>query len=128
MSIFRTAHAETLQTHLPPTSEIYFVALASLTESVACVLGFINYIDETYSQYASGKFKVKKSWHITTKLATALINDIGMPRRGAMNSFKAGDGQQINQTILYAVVRSLDKMTLIQSQIMRCSGSLYGIG
>ena len=116
LSVFRTAHAETLQTHLSPTSEVYFVALASLTESVAWVLGFINYIDETYSQYANGKFGVKKSWHITTKLATALINDIGTPRRGAMNSFKAGDGQHINQTIFYAVVRSLDKMALIQSQ------------
>ena len=33
-----------------------------------------------------------------------------------MNAFEAGDAQQINQVIFYAVLRSLDKMTEVVSQ------------
>ena len=113
---FRQSHTETLQTHLAPGSPMYILAAASMTESIAWASGFINYIDETYSQYNGGRFGVDKSWHVTTKLATALINDIGEPRRGAMNSFQAGNATQINTTIFYAVLRSLDKMALILSQ------------
>ena len=116
LNIFRTSHLEFLQSHLSPTSPLYQIAISSLTESVTWVLGFINYIDETYIQYASGKFGVKKSWHITTKLATALIRDVALPRRGALNSFEAGKAQQINRSIFYAVLRSLDRMTLILGQ------------
>ena len=113
---FKSSHSEMIQAHLLPSSPLYHLALASVIESTSWVLGFINYIDETYTQYASGKFGSKKSWHITTKLATALIREIGTPRRGAMNSFEAGDAQQINQVIFYAVLRSLDKMTLVVGQ------------
>ena len=116
LNIFRTSHLEFLQSHLNSTSPMYQLALTSLTESVSWVLGFINYIDETYIQYASGKFGTKKSWHITTKLATALITEVALPRRGALNSFEAGEGQQINGAIFYAVLRSLDKMIEIVGQ------------
>ena len=77
------------------------------------VLGSMDYIDEMYTQYSSGKFGMKKSWHITTKLATSLIKEIGIPIRGAMNAFEAGDAQQINQAVFNAVLRSLDKMTVV---------------
>ena len=105
-----------IQARLSPASLLYQLALASVTESTSWVLGFINHIDETYIQYSSGKFGPKKSWHITTKLATSLIKEIGIPRRGAMNAFEAGDAQQINQVIFYAVLRSLDRMTVIVGQ------------
>ena len=113
---FRASHSEMIQAHLSPSSPLYQLALASVIESTSWVLGFINYIDETYTQYASGKFGIKKSWHITTKLATSLIKEIGIPRRGAMNAFQAGDAQEINQIIFYAVLRSLDKMTEVVKQ------------
>ena len=113
---FRQAHAENIQIHLSSTSPLYMLAQTSLSESVAWVTGFINYIDETYNQYNGGKFGTKKSWHVTTKLAMALIKDVGQPRMGAMNSFKAGDAQQVNGVIFYAVLRSLDRMSLILSK------------
>ena len=113
---FRASHSEMIQAHLSPSSQLYQLALASVTESTSWVLGFINYIDETYIQYSSGKFGSKKSWHITTKLATSLIREIGIPRRGAMNAFEAGDAHQINQVIFYAVLRSLDKMAVVVGQ------------
>ena len=49
-------------------------------------------------------------------MATALIRDVALPRRGALNSFEAGKAQQINRSIFYAVLRSLDRMTLILGQ------------
>ena len=93
MNNFRASHSDMIQTHLEPSSRLYHLALASVTELTSWVLGFINYIDETYTQYSSGKFGVKKSWHITAKLSTALIKEIGIPKRGVMNSFKAGAAQ-----------------------------------
>ena len=58
---FRTSHTESLQNHLIPSSPLYSLALTSLTESVGRVMGRINYIDETYAQYSSGKFGNKKA-------------------------------------------------------------------
>ena len=116
---FRTSHTETLQNHLNASSPIYSLALTSVTESVSWILGLINYIDETYAQYSSGKFGNKKAWHVSTKLATALIQDVGAPRRGVMNSFQAGAAQTINQIIFYSTLRSLDKMTLILAKNYR---------
>ena len=82
-------------------------------------MGLINYIDETYAQYSNGKFGYKKSWHVTIKLATALIQYIGTPRRGVMNSFQAGEAQSINHIIFYATLRSLDRMALILTKHCR---------
>ena len=104
---------------LEPFFPLYSLALTSLTESVSWVMGLINYIDETYAQYSSGKFGNKKAWHVSTKLATALIQDVGTPRRGVMNSFKAGAAQSINQIIFYATLRSLDRMALILTKNYR---------
>ena len=70
---------------------MYTLSLSSLTELVAWVTSFVNYIDKTYKQYVSGKFVTKKSWHVTTELARALIQDIEFSRRGAMDAFEAGD-------------------------------------
>ncbi len=56
---------------------------------------------------------------MSTKLATALIQDVGAPRRGVMNSFQAGAAQTINQIIFYSTLRSLDKMTLILAKNYR---------
>ena len=115
LSIFRNAHTELIHAHLNPSAPLFHLAMSSLNESISWIYGFINYIDETFIQYSTGKFGVKKAWHITTKLALAIINDIGMPRRGAVNSFTAGDARQINKTIFYACLRSLDKMAAIVS-------------
>ena len=108
-----------MQNHLNASSPIYSLALTSLTESVSYIMGLINYIDKTYAQYSSGKFGNKKAWHVSTKLATALIHDVGAPRRGVMNSFQAGAAQSINQIIFYSTLRSLDKMTLILAKDYR---------
>ena len=73
---FRQAHTESVQTYLFPSSPLYILALTSLTESVAWVTGFTNYIDEIFTQYNGGKFGIKKSRHVITKLAMALVRDV----------------------------------------------------
>ena len=82
-------------------------------------MGLINYIDETCAQYSSGNFGNKKAWHIVTKLAIALIQDVGSQPRGVMTSFQAGAAQSINQVFCYSALRSLDRMALILTKIYR---------
>ena len=62
-----------------------------------------------------GKFGVVKSWHVTTKLAIALIQEVGKPREGALNSFEAGDAQSTAKVVFYSVLKSLDVMSDIQA-------------
>ena len=80
-------------------------------------MGLIDYIDETYAQYSSEKFVNNKSWYVYIKSATALIQDVGIPRHGVMNSFQVDVAQSINQIIFYATLRSLERMALILIKI-----------
>lgn len=110
---FRQTHWENIQIHLPSYSPLYILSQTSLSESIAWVTGFINYIDETYSQYKGGKFGTKKSCHVTTKLTMALIKDMGQPIMGALNTFKTGDAQQVKRVIFNAILPSLDRTSMI---------------
>ena len=47
---------------------------------------------------------------MTTKLAMALIVEIGKPREGALNSFVAGEASSMARVIFYSVLKSLDAM------------------
>ena len=94
-------------------SPLYQLATSSLTESIAWVTGLINYIDVTYDEYSAGKFGSSKAWHVTTKLAMALITEVGKPREGALHSFEAGDGVSMAKVIFYSVLKSLDAMSEI---------------
>ena len=78
---------------------MYILALTSITEPVAWVTGFINYIDETYNQYNRGKFGIKKSWHITIKLDMVLIRDVVQPQMGATNYLQAGNAEHISRVV-----------------------------
>ena len=85
------------------------MALTSSAELVAWLTGFANYIDEIFTQYNGGNFRIKKSWHVTTKLVMALIQDVGQPLMKAMNSFQADNTEKISRVIFYAVLCSLTK-------------------
>lgn len=76
----------------------------------------MNYIDEKFAQYSSGRFGVEKSWHITTKLPTESINNIVEPWRGANYSFQAGNAEQSGANIFYATLRSLNRKAIILTQ------------
>ena len=81
-----------------------------MTESISWTNGLINYIDLTYEEYSSGKFGTAESWHVTTKLASALIKEVNKPREGSLNSFEAGNALSMSKVIFYSVLKSLDVM------------------
>ena len=118
---FRRSHMATIRDKMSTRSPLYILATTSLTESIAWANGLINYIDVTYEEYAYGKFDTAKAWHVTTKLATALITEISKSREGALQSFEAGDSDAIAKVIFYAVLQSLDAMAVISAQDYRDS-------
>ena len=81
-----TSPQKSIQYHLSPSSPLCILALRFLMESVAWLTGFINYIDENFTQFNGGKFGINKLWHVTTKTATNFIRDVNQPRMGVMIS------------------------------------------
>ena len=112
---FRRAHLATIKERIPLRSPLYNLATSSLTESISWTTGLINYIDHTYEEYSAGKFGTTKAWHVTTKLAMALITEVGKPREGSLNSFEAGDGISMSKVIFFSVLQSLDVMSEISA-------------
>ena len=110
---FRRSHLSTIRETLSVRSPVYQLATSSLTESISWTNGLINYIDLTYEEYAAGKFGTAKSWHVTTKLASALIKEVNKPREGSLNLFEAGNAQSMSKVIFYSVLQSLDIMNEI---------------
>ena len=115
MEKFRRSHLATIRERIPIKSPLYNLATSSLTESIAWTTGLINYIDHTYEEYSAGKFGSTKAWHVTTKLAMALITEVGKPREGALNSFEAGDGVSMSKVIFFSVLRAIDVMSEISA-------------
>ena len=111
MERFRRSHLATIRESVSVRNPLYQLATSTLTESISWANGLINYIDLTYEEYSSGKFGTAKSWHVTTKLATALIKEVNKPREGALNSFEAGNAMSMSKVIFYSVLQSLDVMT-----------------
>ena len=110
---FRRSHLSTIRESVSVRNPLYQLATSTLTESISWANGLINYIDLTYEEYSAGKFGSAKSWHVTTKLATALIKEVNKPREGALNSFEAGNAISMSKVIFYSVLQSLDVMTEI---------------
>ena len=108
---FRRSHLTTIRESVSVRNPLYQLATSTLTESISWANGLINYIDLTYEEYSSGKFGTAKSWHVTTKLATALIKEVNKPREGVLNSFEAGNAMSMSKVIFYSVLQSLDVMT-----------------
>jgi hypothetical protein len=49
-------------------SKVHTIAHAALTESVAWIRGFIQFIDEYYHKLSKAKFGHTKAWHVTTRM------------------------------------------------------------
>ena len=69
---------------------MYHVAVASLGFTIAWPATFFSYIDKTHKAYSVGKFGTEKAWHVTTKLATALLLEMTKPREGTFDSLESG--------------------------------------
>ena len=113
--LFKNGLLETLDSELGPLSQFYNLYVLALTESVAWVDGLIKFIDDTYNEYSRSKYSPKKVWHITTRLAKALIEKVASPRNSIHNSFSIRAPSGVAKSITYASLRSLDLMTEILS-------------
>ena len=94
------------------SSQMYHVAVAALGMTVAWASRFFLYIDKTYQTYSVGKFGPAKSWHITTKLATALLLEMSKPREGMFDTLESGaDNNFFNaRVVFYNTLKPLDVM------------------
>jgi len=115
LHLFKQGHQFLLDTELTPMSPFHTLCNLALTESVAWVEGLMKFLDDTYNEYSRSRFGQKKSWHITTRLAKALIDKVASPRNSIQNSFKIRELHYVSKTIAYAVLRSLDVMISISS-------------
>ena len=106
---FRISHSNFIQDSFLLTETMKNLATQSLSVSIAWCISFIDYLGETYEEYASGKFGPRKAWHVTTKLGLSLIREIAKPRSGTINSFTAGDQRKVSSHIFWATLKSLDK-------------------
>jgi hypothetical protein len=80
-------------------SKIHTVAHAALTETMAWITGFIQFIDEYYRELIKAKFGPTKAWHVTTCLAKRILDEVGTPRYGVQGAFKVGNSTLICQKI-----------------------------
>lgn len=117
MERFRKYQLATIKAKLSPESKLYSLAIASVSDTIAWTYEFINYLDVTYAEYAEGKFGAKKAWHVTTKLANALILEVSKPRESTFNELETS---AINvsfnaRVVFYNTLKSLDVMAEISS-------------
>ena len=54
------------------------------------------------------KFSKKKAVHVTSRLVTRIFVEIFVPRVGVIKSFKTGNMRQINGSILWSTIQSID--------------------
>ena len=96
---------------------MFSIATDSVSDTLAWTYKLINYIDVTFAEYSESKFVAKKSWHITTKLATALIMEVSKPRESTFDQLQSdSDSSTFNyQVIFYNTLKSLDVMSKISS-------------
>lgn len=74
----------------------------------------MKFIDDTYNTYHLALFGSDKAWHVTTRLASKLIQIIAQPSIGMEISFKSHHKNQIGNIIFYTALRSLDQMMSIR--------------
>jgi hypothetical protein len=115
LSSFTTGHEKSIIEAFDSSSRAYALARLSLTESVSWVEGFVSFIDDYYKELTKGKFGSRKGWHVTTRLAKRLIEEVASPRIGVIKMLRTGQQEQISQTIFWSTLRSLDVMAGIKA-------------
>ena len=88
-----------------------------MSDTIAWTYELINYINVTYLEYSDGKFGDKKAWHVTTKLASALILEVSKPRENTFNELETdNENKSFNaRVVFYNTLQALDIMLEISS-------------
>ena len=93
---FRVSHASFINDSFLLTYLMKALDAQSLNVTISGCISFIDFLSETYEEYATGKFGPKKAWHVTTNLGISLIREVAQPGLGNINSFKAGEQRKVN--------------------------------
>lgn len=90
------------------------LCVRALNDCISWTEHLMKFIDGTYNTYYLAHFGADKAWHVTTRLATYLIQIVAKPRIGMEISFKSQEKDQIGNIIFYTALRSLDEMMAIR--------------
>jgi len=119
--LFETGHHETISAELEPLSIYHSFVSKTLIDSISWANKLIKFIDDTYREYSRARYGTKKAWHVTTKLAVALMEYISSPRTVIHNSFRVGNHLAVSKTVTYAYLKTLDLMIEIEKLDFRNS-------
>ena len=76
-------------------SKFNLICLRALADCISWTEDLMKFIDGTYNTYHLAHFGAEKAWHVTTRLATKLIQIVAQPRIGMEISFKSENKAQI---------------------------------
>jgi hypothetical protein len=111
LSNFEDIHGTYLEEYFAyETGQGYSISRLALTESMGWIDGFITFIDTYYRELTKAKFGAAKAWHVTTRLAKRVLDDVGTIRQSAQGGFEAGNAVKICQNIVWAVLKAHDVM------------------
>jgi hypothetical protein len=108
--VFEQAHSEEIEALQEYSMKAHTVAKLALTALVAWIHGFISFIDTYYCKLNKAKFGSAKAWHVTTRLAKRMLDDIASARQSVHSSFIAGDPTQVCQKVVWGVLKAHDVM------------------
>ena len=126
LSQFEEGFARDLDAAVAPNSLFHTVASKALTNSVHWVRGLSKFLDDTYNEYQRAHYSGKTAWHITTRLALALIEYVGISRNTIHNTFRIDQPEEIAKSMFYAAAQALDRMAEVSSQNFKNSPVVMG--
>jgi len=115
VQLFEVGHNETINGTLDSLSPFHTLCNKTLTDSCGWVHRLVKFIDDTYREYNRAHYNSRKAWHVTTKLALSLMEQVATPRNVVHNSFQVHNSMAISKSIAYANFRSLDLMLEISN-------------
>ena len=121
LCLVKRDYEEHLKTLLDRDSILYQLAFQSLLFTTSWIEECLRYIDEVYEEYTESKFDTQCAWHVTTRLAMALLEHIAQLRTGVKHAFNNRDRIHMKESTFYATVRSLDKMREIYKAVFKNS-------
>jgi hypothetical protein len=111
---FQESHVGFIDQAVQIGSKVHTLAHAALTESVAWIIGFLQFIDKYYRELSKAKFRPAKACHVTKWLVKHILNEVGTPCYGVQGAFQVGNLTQICQQIFWAILKSHYVMTLFK--------------
>ena len=114
LTVFDLGHSETIESELEPLTVFHSLVSKTLADSITWANKLIKFIDDTYREYSRARYGTKKAWHVTTKLAVALMEYISTPRTVVYNSFRVNNHLAVSKTVTFSFLRSLDLMVEIE--------------